>query len=168
MKSYLFELNVDELKDSEKILLWSMREWLLCIRVAKDPRKFLIDPMSKCRIQKAVIPLDKIMRTLAYFSSSPIDIRCHCSEQIGKNEIDLLCLLSIKQSQTIFKLHKIIKYLKEDHLIQLNDYCKKLIESFNRANLFFPVRKDLIASYNIFNQSKDTVIYFDFKNQTLH
>ncbi len=102
MKSYLFELNVDDLKDSEKILLWSMREWLLCIRLAKDPRKFLIDPMSKCRIQEAVIPLDKIMRTLAYFSSTPIDIRCHCSEQIGSNEIDLLCLLSIKQSQMVF------------------------------------------------------------------
>ena len=114
------------------------------------------------------MPLDKIMRTLAYYSSTPIDIRCHCSEQIGKNEIDLLCLLSIKQSQMVFKINKIIKYLKEDHLIQLNDSCRKLIEYFNKADLFFPVRKDLIASYNIFNQSKDTVIYFDFKNKTLH
>ena len=67
-----------------------------------------------------------------------------------------------------FKINKIIKYLKEDHLIQLNDSCRKLIEYFNKADLFFPVRKDLIASYNIFNQSKDTVIYFDFKNKTLH
>ena len=168
MKSYLFELNVDDLKNSEKIFLWSIREWLLCIRLAKDPRKLLIDPTSKCRIQDAVMPLDKIMRTLAYYSSTPIDIRCHCSEQIGKNEIDLLCLLSIKQSQMVFKINKIIKYFKEDHLIQLNDSCRKLIEYFNQANLFFPVRKDLIASYNIFNQSKDTVIYFDFKNKTLH
>ena len=168
MKSYLFELNVDDLKNSEKIFLWLIREWLLCIRLAKDPRKLLIAPMSKCRIQDAVMPLDKIMRTLAYYSSTPIDIRCHCSEQIGKNEIDLLCLLSIKQSQMFFKINKIIKYLKEDHLIQLNDSCRKLIEYFNKADLFFPVRKDLIASYNIFNQSKDTVIYFDFKNKTLH
>ena len=168
MKSYLFELNVDNLKDSEKIFLWSIREWLLCIRLAKDPRKLLIEPMSKYRIQEVVMPLDKIMRTLAYYSSTHIDIRCHCSEQIGKNEIDLLCLLSIKQSQMFFKINKIIKYLKEDHLIQLNDSCRKLIEYFNKADLFFPVRKDLIASYNIFNQSKDTVIYFDFKNKTLH
>ncbi|MDC1260923.1 hypothetical protein N8014_05045 [Pseudomonadota bacterium] len=168
MKSYLFELNVDDLKDSEKIFLWSIREWLICIRLAKNPRKLLIDLMNKCRIQNAEMPLDKIMRTLAYYSSTPIHIRCHCSEQIGKNEIDLLCLLSIKQSQIVFKINKIIKYLKEDHLIQLNDSCRKLIEYFNEANLFFPVRKDLIASYNIFNQSKDTMIYFDFKNKTLH
>ena len=168
MKSYLFELNIDDLKNSEKIFLWLIREWLLCIRLAKDPRKLLIDPMSKCRIQDAVMPLDKIMRTLAYYSSTPIDIRCHCSEQIGKNEIDLLCLLSIKQNQMVLKINKIIKYLKEDHLIILNDSFRKLIEYFNKADLFFPFRKDLIASYNIFNQSKDTVIYFDFKNKTLH
>jgi hypothetical protein len=40
MKSYLFELNVDDLKDSEKIFLWSIREWLLCIRLAKNPENF--------------------------------------------------------------------------------------------------------------------------------
>ena len=57
MKSYLFELNVNDLKDSEKIFLLSIREWLLCIRLAKDPKKLLIDPMSKCRIQDAVMPI---------------------------------------------------------------------------------------------------------------
>ena len=143
MKSYLFELNVDDLKDSEKIFLWSIREWLLCIRLAKDPRKLLIEPMSKFRIQEVVMPLDKIMRTLAYYSSTPIDIRCHCSEQIGKNEIDLLCLLSIKQSQMFFKINKIIKYLKEDHLIQLNDSCRKLIEYFISSKSILPCQKRL-------------------------
>ena len=59
MKSYLFELNVDDLKNSEKIFLWLIREWLLCIRLAKDPRKLLIDPMSKCGIQEILMPLDK-------------------------------------------------------------------------------------------------------------
>ena len=168
MKNYLFELNVNDLHDSEKIFLWSIREWLLCVRLAKDPREFLISPFSKHRIQEAVVPLDKIMRKLAYFASSPIDIRCHCSEQIGKNEIDLICLLSIKQNKVEFTSNKIIKYLEKEHLIQLNKNCIKLIESFNRANFFFPMRKKLISNYNIFNKCKDTVVYFDFKNKTLH
>ena len=110
MKNYLFELNVNDLHDSERIFLWSIREWLLCVRLAKDPREFLISPLSKYRIQEAAVPLDKIMRKLAYFASSPIDIRCHCSEQIGKNEIDLICLLSIKQNKMEITSNKIIKY----------------------------------------------------------
>ena len=168
MKNYLFELNVNDLQDSEKLVLWSIREWLLCIRLAKDPRKFLISPLSKCGIQEAIVPVDNIMRKLAYFASSPVDIRCHCSEQIGKNEIDLLCLLSINQNKVDFKLNKILKYLEKEHLIQFNKNCIKLIESFNRANFFFPMRKDLISSYNVFTKCKDTVVYFDFKNKTLH
>ena len=108
------------------------------------------------------------MRKLAYFSSSPIDIRCHCSEQIGKNEIDLICLLSIKQNKIQFTSKKIINYLEKEHLIQLNKNCIKLVETFNRVNFFFPMRKDLISSYNILNESKDNVVYFNFKNKTLH
>jgi len=167
MKNYLFELNISDLQSSEKIFIWAIREWLLCTRLAKDPKIFLIDPFRKCDIQESLFPLDKIMRTLACFTSSQIDIRCHCSEQIGANEIDLLCLLSINQNKVELKPNKILKYLKNEHLIKLNKNCIKLIESFNRANFFFPMRKDLISSYNIFNECKDSVVYFDFKNKTL-
>jgi len=168
MKKFLFELNVSDLQASEKVFIWAIREWLLCTRLAKEPNIFLIDSFRKCNIQEAVFPLDKIMVTLACFTSSPIDIRCHCSEQIGKNEIDLLCLLSINQNKVELKPNKILKYLKDEHVMQLNKNCIKLIESFNRANFFFPIRKDLISSYNFFNERKDTVVYFDFKNKTLH
>ena len=168
MKNDLFELNVHDLSKSEKLFLWSIREWLLCIRLAKDPRTFLISPLSKCGLQEAVLPLDKIMRTLAYSASSPIDVRCHCSEQIGRSEIDLLCSLSIKQCKEDYKLNRIIKYLGNRHLTYLNDSFRKLILYFNRANLFFPIRRDLIAFYNISYQCEDTVIYFDFKTKTLH
>ena len=168
MRDYLFELNVNDLHDSEKVFLWSVREWLLCIRIAKDPIKTLISNLSKCGIQKAVLPLDKIMKKLAYFSTSPIDIRCHCSEALGKNEIDLLCLLSIKQSKKEFELNNFFKYLEKEYLNQLSNNSNKLIECFNSANLYFPLRKDLIASYNMFNKSKNSVIYFDFKTKTLH
>ena len=168
MKDFIFKLNVNDLYNSEKIFLWAIREWLLCVRVAKDPRKLLISPLSRCGIEEAVIPLDNIMRKLAYFATSPIDIRCHCSEQIGKNEIDLICLLSIKQNKVEFTSNKIIKYLEKEHLIQLNKDCIKLIESFNTANFFFPMRKDLISSYNLLKNSKNNLIYFDFKSKTLH
>ena len=168
MKNYLFELNVSDLYDSEKIFLWSIREWLLCIRLAKDPRECLINSLSKCRMQEAVLPVDNIMTTLAYFTSSPIDIRCHCSEEIGKHEIDLLCLLSITQIKMDFKLDKIIEYLEKKDLIQLNKNCNKLIKIFNKANLFFLIRRNLILSYNILNHSNENIIYFDFKTKTIH
>ena len=168
MKKNLFELNISDLQGSEKIFIWAIREWLLCTRLAKDPKIFLIAAFRKCNIEEALFPIDKIMRILAFFTSSPIDIRCHCSEQIGKNEIDLLCLISINQNKVELELNEILKYLKNEHIIQLNKNCIKLIESFNRANFFFPMRKDLIASYNIFKKYKDTVVYFDFKNKTLH
>ena len=154
MKNYLFELNVSDLYGSEKIFLWAIREWLLCTRLAKDPKQFLIKPLKKCSIEEAVVPLDNIMRILAYFASSPIDIKCHCSEQISKNEIDLLCLLSIKQNKVVFKPNEILNYLKNKHLIQLNKSCIKLIESFNRGNFFY--------------ECKDTVVYCDFKTKTIH
>ena len=168
MNKSLFELTVSDLQNSEKIFLWAIREWLLCVRLAKDPKVFLINSLGKYCIQEAIFPLDKIMKTLAYFASSPIDIRCHCSEQIGKNEIDLLCLLSINQNKVEFKTNKVLKYLNKEHLINLNKSCIQLIEEFNKAKIFFPIRKDLISSYNFFNERKETIVYFDFKNKTLH
>lgn len=168
MKNKLFELNVTNLEKSEKLFLWCIREWLLCIRLAKDPKLSLLKAMHQFNIKEAVLPIDKSMRTLAYYSSLPIDIRCHCSEQVGKSEIDILCILSIKQNQIEFRIEKIIKYLKKEYLIQLNKNFVQLIASFNQQKLFFPMRENLIASYNKINQSKNTVIYFDFKNNTLH
>ncbi len=160
------KITVPFLKDSERILLWSFREWALNIKIAKDPRPKLIEGFSKILIQEAVMPLDKLLRVVGYHYKNPIDIRCHCSNQIGRTEADLLCLISILQNKKKYEGYEIIKNMNTEQSSELIKYTKKLIESLNRAEIILPIRREFVNKYfKIQRQNKSNIIYFDFKNK---
>ena len=81
------------LKDSEKLLIWSIREWIINIMNGNDPLPKLTCGYTKFLIQEAVMPFDQLMRIISYYYCVPIDIKCHCSNLLGRTESDLLCLL---------------------------------------------------------------------------
>ena len=88
MQPELNLITVPNLKETEKFLIWSIREWIISIMRAKDPRPEIIKCFSKLLIQEAVIPFDKMMRIIGYNCCVPIDVRCHCSNLLGRTEID--------------------------------------------------------------------------------
>ena len=162
------KITLHNLNDSEKILIWAIREWVINIKVAKDPRPKLIDGFSKVLIQEAVMPLDKTMRLVSYHFNSPIDIRCHCSNLLGRTEIDILCLISIIQNKSKFNLEVIFQKMEENYLNQFLNLFTKLADSFQRANLLFPVRDIFIKKY--YSKKKEPsnqVIFYDFKKKEL-
>ena len=119
-----FKLNkttVPNLQDTEKLLIWSIREWIISIMRAKDPRPEIIKCFSKILIQEAVMPFDKMMRTISYNCCVPIDVRCHCSNLLGRTEIDILFLISAIQNKLQVDLRKVIKVSNENnHLEMIN------------------------------------------------
>jgi len=160
------EITVPNLKDTEKLLLWSIREWIISIIRAKDPRPKIIDCFSKILIQEAVIPFDNMMRTIGYNCSVPIDVRCHCSSLLGRTEIDIICLISIIQNKLQFDLRKVIKISNKDIHAEMTKQSIKLIESLNRAKIKIPVRNQLLDKYQIKKyKMKNNVIFYDFKNK---
>ena len=162
------KITVHNLNDPEKILLWAIREWVINIKIAKDPRPKLIDGFSKVRIQEAVMPLDKLMRLVSYHFNSPIDIRCHCSNLLGRTEIDILCLISIIQNKSKFNLEVIFQKMEENYLNQFLNLFTKLADSFQRANLLFPVRDIFIKNYYSKKVGPaNQIIYFDFQKKKL-
>ena len=162
------KLTVPILYDPEKILLWAIREWVINIKIAKDPRPNLVYEFSKVLIQEAVMPLDKIMRLVSYNYDSPIDIRCHCSNLLGRTEIDILSLISIIQNKNKYNSDAIAQKVNKVNLNQLLSLSIKLADSFERANLLFPERDIFIKKYlSKKNQTQNQIIYFDFKNKEI-
>ena len=164
-----FKLNkttVPNLQDTEKLLIWSIREWIISIMRAKDPKPKIIKCFSEIFIQEAVMPFDKMMRTIGYNCSVPIDVRCHCSNLLGRTEIDILCLISIIQNNFQFDLKKIIKISNKDYHFEVVKHSLKLVESLNMAKITIPVRNEFLNKYQI-NKYKinDNVVYYDFKNK---
>ena len=134
---------------------------------AKDPKPKIIKCFSNIFIQEAVIPFDKMMRTIGYNCSVPIDVRCHCSNLLGRTEIDILCLISIIQNKLHFDLRKIIKLSNKDNHSEMVKYSIKLVESLNKAKISIPVRNEFLDKYqtNKYKVNKN-VIYYDFKNKS--
>ena len=162
------KITIHNLNDSEKILLWAIREWAINIKVAKDPRPKLIDGFSKVLIQEAVMALDKTMRLVSYHFNSPIDIRCHCSNLLGRTEIDILCIISILQNKSKYSLKMILPSVNKGYLNQFLNLFTKLADSFHRANLLFPIRDIFIKRYySKKNRLTNQVIYFDFQKKEL-
>ena len=160
------KLTVPILYDPEKILLWAIREWVINIKIAKDPRPNLVYEFSKVLMQEAVMPLDKIMRLVSYHYDSPIDIRCHCSNLLGRTEIDILCLMSIIQNKSKFNLEVIFQKMEKNYLNQFLNLFTKLADSFQRANLLFPVRDIFIKKfYSKKKEPANQVIYYDFQKK---
>ena len=110
------EIIVPNLNDPERLLIWSIREWVISVMRAKDPIPKLIEGFSKVLIQEAVMPFNKMMRSFSYSSSLPIDVRCHCSNLIGRTEIDLLCLIAIIQNKLQFDFDKVVKIYNKTFL----------------------------------------------------
>ena len=166
MQSKYNQITVPNLNDSEKLLIWSTREWIISIMRAKDPKPKIIKCFSKILIQEAVMPFDKMMRTIGYNCSIPIDVRCHCSNLLGRTEIDILCLISIIQNNLQFDLRKIIKISNKDNHSEMVKYSIKFVENLNKAKITIPVRGEFLNKYQIKKYNiNNNVIYYDFKNK---
>ena len=160
------KITVQNLNDPEKILLWAIREWVINIKIAKDPRLKLIEGFSKVLIQEAVMPLDKVMRLVSYHFNSPIDIRCHCSDLLGRTEIDILCLISTIQNKSKFNLEVVFQKIYKGYFNDFLNLFTKLAASFQRANLLFPVRDEFIKNnYTKKKGSANQIIYIDFQKR---
>ena len=160
------EILVPNLKDPERLLIWSIREWVINIMRAKNPIPKLIEGFSKVLIQEAVMPFDKMMRTIGYNSSVPIDVRCHCSNLIGRTEIDLLCLIAIIQNKLPFDFNKVIKISNKQNHMEMIRQSNKLVESLNRVEIKIPVRNEFLNKYKKNeNEIINNVIFYDFRNK---
>jgi len=160
------KITIPLLKDSEKLLIWSIREWIISIMTGNDPLPKLASGYNKVLIQEAVMPFDKIMRIISYYYLIPIDVKCHCSNFLGRTESDMLCLLSSIQNRINLNLKELIKISNSEKFEELIQYSTMFVESLNKAEIKFPIRYELFDKHldNLHQNSKN-IIYYDFKNK---
>ena len=160
------EIVVPNLNDPERLLIWSIREWVISVMRAKDPIPKLIEGFNKVLIQEAVMPFNKMMKTISYSSSLLIDVRCHCSNLIGRTEIDLLCLIAIIQNKLKFDLNKIIKIYNKQYHMEMLKHSNKFVESLNRVEIIIPVRNEFLNQYQKNkNEICNNIIYYNFRKK---
>ena len=162
------EIAVPNLNDPERLLIWSIREWVICVMRGKDPIPKLIEGFSKVLIQEAVMPFDKMMRTIGYNCCVPIDVRCHCSNLLGRTEIDILFLISAIQNKLQVDLRKIIKISNENNHLKMIKQSNKIVKSLSRAKIIIPVRNQFLDKYQKSKSNiNDNIIFYDFKIKLL-
>ena len=160
------DIAVPNLNHPERLLIWSIREWVISVMRAKDPIPKLIEGFSKVLIQEAVMPFNKMMRTISYSSSLPIDVKCHCSNLIGRTEIDLLCLIAIIQNKLPFDLDRIVKIYDKQYHMEMLKQSSKFVESLNRAEIIIPVRNEFLNKYRKNkNKACNNIIYYNFRKK---
>ena len=168
MQLELSEITVPSLKENERFSIWYIREWIISIMKAKDPRPVIIKCFSKLLIQEAVMPFDKMMRTISYNCCVPIDVRCHCSNLLGRTEIDILFLISAIQNKLQVELRKIIKISNENNHLEMIKQSNKIVESLSRAKIIIPVRNQFLDKYQESKSNiNDNIIFYDFRNKLL-
>ena len=155
---------VSKLGAEERIIIWSIREWKICILTAKDPIKNLVCGLTQASIQKISFLLDDLLKRICTYSLKPIDIRCHCSEYLGETESELLLAISFFQNKNLNE------HLNTKKKINNRNDINYKIEHI--ANLLFDEQFFLKNNQNLSNKNynnEKNIIYYDFsKNNTLH
>ena len=155
------------LHTSERIIVWSIREWVNLVKFSKDPRPSLISALSKSLVQEAVLPIDNFMRLIGNFSLNRLDIKCHCSSIIGTYEKEIIQALYFSQKKNQIQSKLITKnWVGQEHERNVQKNLNLIAESFSRASLYFPKRNDYIKvnTSNKKNQN-DNIIYYEFQNK---
>ena len=142
---YKQDVLITDLHQHEKLIIWGAREWLKLIRIAKDPRKSLINGFSQMLVQESVVHFDKLMRIIACNAINPIDIRNQCCLEIGKGEKSILASITFSQSNFENYNKKLLSSFIDKNSVY--DGCKcidEIANSFTRMGYFFQVKNEYL------------------------
>ena len=157
-----FKDNRELIKDlgmTEKIIIWSIREWKISILTAKDPIPKLVYGLKQLSLQDISISLDKLLRAILTLTLKPIDVRCHCSKFIGETEKEVLLAISFYQNKNFYKIKEFTYHKEIEYEIE---YIANILYE---KNIFFSINKDKEQKFC----EEKKVIYYNFnKNNTLH
>ena len=159
---------VENLTSQEKVIVWGAREWLQHIRLARDPRDYLIKGFSPLLIQESVYHFDKFMRITAYSAIGSIDIRNHCCLKIGEGENNILACLTFSQNN--FKnlnLNILSSILNNNSLNDGKRRIDEIAKSFTKAGLYFPIKKNYFLKAKVNPEDFNNVIFNQFNRNKL-
>ena len=150
----------------EKIIIWGIREWLQMIRIAKDPRKSLIEGFSQLLVQESVLNFDKFMRITACSATKQIDVRNKCCLQIGEGENDILAALTFSQGKfKEFEKLILVSFLENKDVTLASKHINEISKSFTRMGYFFKMKKNYLRKVNA-NPSDFYNVVFNKFNET--
>ena len=100
-------IKVSELNDVDNLFIGCVREWVTAVLYAQNPMPVLKYLLSNHKIQKTMIPIDDLLRSIVLSLTKKIDFRVSNCCFLGESEKDILSVLynfQVKREETATNL----------------------------------------------------------------
>ena len=97
------ELRMDALSLGGKLFIWSLRYWLVAVRLKQPPASSLRDAYVAAGCAEGEILIDEVMSLIGVASKRPVEIRCCCEKCLSEDETLLLSCLRLLQAGEVDK-----------------------------------------------------------------
>lgn len=94
---------MDSLSRGGQLFIWSLRHWLVAIRLKQTPPLALRDAYVAADCSEGEILIDEIMSLIGVASKRHIEIRCCCKKRLSNDETLLLSCLRLLQAGEVDK-----------------------------------------------------------------
>ena len=147
-------IKVSELNDVDNLFIGCVREWVKAVFYAQNPMPVLKYLLSNHKIQKTMIPIDDLIRSIVLSRTKKLDFRVSNCCFLGESEKEILSALynfQVKREEIATKfIDKTVDKIYRNIAIS----CSKLIcKDFTEVGLFFN------------NPTKSNIINYNFKDK---
>lgn len=92
------ELRMDALSRGAQLFIWSLRYWLVAVRLKQSPALALRDAYVAAGCAEGEILIDEVMSLIGVASKRPVEIRYCCKITLSEDEMLLLSCLRLLQA----------------------------------------------------------------------
>ena len=131
-------IKVSELNDVDNLFIGCVREWVTAVLYAQNPKPVLKYLLSNHKIQKTMIPIDDLMRSIVLSLTKKPDFGVSNCCFLGESEKDILSVLynfQVKREETATNLiDKMVDKIYRNVAISSSQLICK---DFTEVGLFF-------------------------------
>ena len=155
-------IKVSELNDVDKLLIRCIREWVKAVFYAQNPMPALKYLLSKHKIQKTMIPLDDLMRSIVLSRRKKLDFKVSNCCFLGQTEKEILSIMYNIQIKNEKIATNLISDMTEKVYLNIANSCTKLIcKDFTDVGLFF----DDPSKHPVIGRKVNNIINYDFRDK---
>lgn len=126
---------------NERIMLWTMRAWVIGITQKIPVEEQIQDAFTRIGAPDATGQLYGFMWILSQGASRMLDVDCVCSQKISGDERALLDILALSQHGRTFEAMILLRAMvKSTRALSVSDCAVDIVRTLSSAGFILPVR----------------------------
>jgi hypothetical protein len=158
---YLTTQPIDAISQRERVMLWTMRAWVIGITQKIPVEEQIQDAFQRIGAPDATVQLYAFMWILSQGASRMLDVDCVCSTKISGDERALLDILALSQQRRTFEAMILLRSLvKSTRALAVADCASDIVRTLSAAGFVLPVRPMETARYAFADQAQPSALPF--------